>query len=103
MEKVKMFIRRWLSCFGIAGTNSTVLEWDGWLRRNDAELKLIRRVCLAQAHAISSFHANTIENGKSTITIEKRVVFLCASMYNIDYESQASCKPQRQFGRTPTK
>ena len=26
MEKVKMFIRRWLSFFRIASTNSTVLE-----------------------------------------------------------------------------
>lgn len=67
MEKAKHFIRGWLGCFGIASMNTTVQELESLLCRIDAEPKLMRRVCLAQAHAISSFHVNTIENGKSTI------------------------------------
>jgi len=33
MQNVKIYIRGWLGYFGIASMKSTMMEWDGWLRR----------------------------------------------------------------------
>lgn len=33
MRNVKVYIRGWLGCFGIASMKNTMQEWDGWLRR----------------------------------------------------------------------
>jgi RNA-directed DNA polymerase len=33
MQNVKVYIRGWLGYFGIASMKSTMVEWDGWLRR----------------------------------------------------------------------
>ena len=32
MENVKVYIRGWLSYFGIASMKTTMQDWDGWLR-----------------------------------------------------------------------
>ena len=33
MDRVKVFIRGWLGCFGIADMRNKMKEWDEWLRR----------------------------------------------------------------------